>query len=116
MKSRKLADKILKAMAKLLDLNEEYFTHQLGDTAEVYARFNYYPCCSRPDLVFGLKPHADGSTITIVLPDKDVEGLQVLKDGEWVRVLPNPHALLVNLGDQMEVITIFSTVILSSVL
>lgn len=94
-------------MAKSLDLNEEYFTHQLGDMAAVFARFNYYPCCSRPDLVFGLKPHTDGSMITIVLLDKDVEGLQVLKDGEWVRVPSNPYALLVNLGDEMEVITIF---------
>ncbi|XP_010906001.1 protein LATERAL BRANCHING OXIDOREDUCTASE 1 [Elaeis guineensis] len=105
MKSRKVADKVLMAMAKLLDVNEEYFTHQLGDTAAVYARFNYYPCCSRPDLVFGLKPHTDGSMITFVLLDKDVEGLQVLKDDEWVRVPPNPHALLVNLGDQMEIMS-----------
>nr|XP_029117038.1 protein SRG1 isoform X2 [Elaeis guineensis] len=80
MKSRKVADKVLMAMAKLLDVNEEYFTHQLGDTAAVYARFNYYPY-------------------------KDVEGLQVLKDDEWVRVPPNPHALLVNLGDQMEIMS-----------
>ncbi|XP_008801900.2 probable 2-oxoglutarate-dependent dioxygenase At5g05600 [Phoenix dactylifera] len=105
MKLRKVADKILMVMAKLLDLNEEYFTQQLGGTAAVYARFNYYPCCSRPDLVFGLKPHSDGSMITIVLPDKDVEGLQVLKDGEWVRIPTNPHSFLVNFGDEMEIMS-----------
>jgi len=92
-------------MAKLLGLNENYFIHQLGDRAEVNARFNYYPGCSRPDLVFGVRPHSDGSVVTVLLPDKEVEGLQVLKDGEWVKVPIIPHALVFNLGNLMEVTT-----------
>ena len=97
-------------MAKLLGLNENYFIHQLGDRADVHARFNYYPCCSRPDLVLGIRPHSDGSFVTILLLDKEVEGLQVLKDGEWFKVPITPHALVFNLGNQMEVTTSISIV------
>ena len=66
-------------------------------------RFNFYPPCSRPDLVHGVKPHTDRSGITILLQDKEVEGLQIVVDGKWYRVPVIPHALVVNLGDQMQV-------------
>lgn len=105
MKARKVVEHVLFAMAKLLALENDYFINQLGDRAGVYARFNYYPCCSKPDLVFGIKPHADGSAITVLLPDKEVDGLQVLKDGEWVKIPIIPHALLLNLGNQMEIMS-----------
>lgn len=105
MKARKVVEHVLWVMAKLLDLEENYFINQLGDRAGVYARFNYYPCCSRTDSVFGIKPHTDGSVITALLLDKEVEGLQVLKDGEWVKIPIIPHALLFNLGDQMEIMS-----------
>ncbi|KAJ6794872.1 putative 2-oxoglutarate-dependent dioxygenase [Iris pallida] len=104
MKARKVVERVLWVMAKLLELEENYFINQLGDRAGVYARFNYYPCCST-DSVFGIKPHSDGSVITALLLDKEVEGLQVLKDGEWVKVPIIPHALLFNLGDQMEIMS-----------
>jgi len=59
-----------------------------------------------PDHVLGFKPHADGSTITFLLQDKQVEGLQVLKDDQWFKVPIIPDALFINVGDQIEVITI----------
>ncbi|GJN33832.1 hypothetical protein PR202_gb22458 [Eleusine coracana subsp. coracana] len=37
--------------------------------------------------------------------DAQVGGLQLLKDGEWVDVPPMRHSIVVNLGDQLEVIT-----------
>ncbi|XP_056162669.1 probable 2-oxoglutarate/Fe(II)-dependent dioxygenase isoform X2 [Syzygium oleosum] len=40
-----------------------------------------------------------------VLEDKEVEGLQVLKDGMWQTVPVIPHALVVNLGGLMQVMT-----------
>lgn len=98
-----VTDILLKAMAKSLDLEEDSFSSQFGDRPGIQARFNYYPRCSRPNLVLGLKPHSDGSGITVLLQDKEVEGLQLLKDDQWFRVPTIPDALLVNLGDQMEV-------------
>ncbi|KAM0939076.1 putative codeine 3-O-demethylase [Dioscorea sansibarensis] len=104
-KTKKLVEKVLKPTAKSLELNEDFFVSHLGDKFTIFARFNYYPCCSKPDLVFGLKPHTDGSLITVILPDKDVEGLQVMKDGEWIKVTASPHALIFNIGDQMEIMS-----------
>ncbi|CAI9100856.1 OLC1v1038041C1 [Oldenlandia corymbosa var. corymbosa] len=100
-----ILDILLKSMAKALGLMENSLLNAHGKTPTLYARFNLYPPCSKPDLVQGLKPHADGSAITILLPDKDVEGLQFLKDEKWVGIQTIPHALLVNIGDQMEIMT-----------
>lgn len=97
-------DRLLQAMEKVLQLDDGYFTNQFGDKAETYARFSYYPPCPSPELVFGLKPHSDGSFITVLMVDNDVGGLQVLQDGVWYDVPTRPHTLLVNLGDQMEVL------------
>ncbi|KAJ0984782.1 hypothetical protein J5N97_003138 [Dioscorea zingiberensis] len=104
-KTRKLINCILKVVAKSLELDKDFFSSHLGDRSRLNARFNYYPSCSRHDLVFGLKPHSDSTLITVILPDKDVEGLQVMKDGKWFKVTTSPHALLLNIGDQMEIMS-----------
>ncbi|KAJ4718478.1 2-oxoglutarate (2OG) and Fe(II)-dependent oxygenase superfamily protein [Melia azedarach] len=92
-----------KAMAKSLNLEENCFLTQFGERAQYQARFNYYARCHRPDLVLGLKPHSDGTGYTIILQDED--GLQVLKDEQWFTVPKISEALLVLMGDQMEIMT-----------
>lgn len=66
---------------------------------------NFYPPCSRPELVYGLRPHTDGGAITVLLQDPEVEGLQVHINDQWVSVPCMPGALLVNLGDQLQIIS-----------
>ncbi|KAF2317125.1 hypothetical protein GH714_012001 [Hevea brasiliensis] len=105
MKSRQINEILLKAMARSLDMEENCFLDQYGERALVTARFNFYPPCQRPDQILGVKPHADASALTILLPDKEVEGLQFLKDKEWFRVPIIPQALLVNVGDQVEIMS-----------
>ncbi|KAF6154282.1 hypothetical protein GIB67_026738 [Kingdonia uniflora] len=104
-KSKRVAETIVKKMAELLGLEENHFISLYGDQAMEQARFNYYPLCSRPDFVYGIKAHADGGGITMLLQDKEVEGLQVLKDGQWIKVPILPHALVVNVADQMEIMS-----------
>ncbi|KAJ1258258.1 hypothetical protein BS78_10G061300 [Paspalum vaginatum] len=101
--TKKVRDKILRTMAIILELDEDYFISQIGSKAPAFARFNYYPPCSRSDLVFGVKPHSDGGAITILLVDNNVGGLQVQQKGIWYTVPSKPHTLLVNLGDSMEI-------------
>ncbi|XP_037494654.1 probable 2-oxoglutarate/Fe(II)-dependent dioxygenase [Jatropha curcas] len=98
-------DLLYKEMSKSLNLKENSFSAQFGERALMHARFNFYPRCSKPDLVLGVKPHTDRSGITILLQDKQVEGLQILVDEKWVRVPLIPDALVVNLGDQMQIMS-----------
>ncbi|KAJ4838735.1 Gibberellin 2-beta-dioxygenase 8 [Turnera subulata] len=63
-----------------------------------YLRMNRYPPCPIPSEVYGLMPHTDSDFLTILHQDL-VGGLQLVKDGKWFAVKPNPQALIVNIGD-----------------
>ncbi|PRQ46271.1 putative codeine 3-O-demethylase [Rosa chinensis] len=104
-KMQVITETVLKAMAWSLNLEEDCFLDKYGEKGKLDARFNFYPPCSRPDRILGFKPHADSSIITIVLQDKEVEGLQFLKDDQWFRAPIVPEALLINVGDQVEILT-----------
>jgi isopenicillin N synthase-like dioxygenase len=52
----------------------------------------------------GIKPHSDVFPLTVLLMDKDVQGLQVLRDGTWYNVpTVSNYTLLINVGVTMEV-------------
>ncbi|XP_019153757.1 PREDICTED: uncharacterized protein LOC109150315 [Ipomoea nil] len=72
-----LVDELLKIMAKSLNIEEDGFMNLIGDEPTLEARFNFYPKCPKPDWILGVKAHADSSALTILLQDKEVEGLQV---------------------------------------
>ncbi|CAJ1977276.1 unnamed protein product [Sphenostylis stenocarpa] len=63
-----------------------------------YIRLNRYPPCPLNSEVHGLMPHTDSSFLTILHQDQ-VRGLQIVKDGKWVAVKPNPDALVIIIGD-----------------
>ncbi|EXC14806.1 Protein SRG1 [Morus notabilis] len=68
-------------------------------------RVNYYPPCRMADKVLGISPHSDTSTITILMQDDDVTGLEIRHQEGWVPVKPVPNALVVNVGDVMEILS-----------
>ncbi|KAL6626305.1 hypothetical protein ACP70R_030031 [Stipagrostis hirtigluma subsp. patula] len=68
-------------------------------------RVNYYPPCRQAGEVFGLSPHTDASGLTLLLHVNDVQGLQIRKDGKWIAVEPLDGALLVNIGDILEILS-----------
>ena len=103
MKLKGVMDILFQAMEKSLNLVEGSFSSQFGDNSLIKARFNFYPPCSRPDMVLGVKAHSDRSGATVLLQDDEVGGLQIFKDDKWINVPVIPHALVVNLGDQMQV-------------
>jgi len=69
-------------------------------------RMNYYPPCNKPEQVLGLSPHSDTSTITLLMQDDDITGLEIRHQGGWVPVTPISDALVVNLGDVIEVLNL----------
>lgn len=65
-------------------------------------KINYYPPCPCPDLVLGVPAHSDMCFITLLVPN-DVQGLQASRDEHWYDVKYVPSALVIHIGDQMEV-------------
>lgn len=102
---------MLKYIAISLCLDENVFEEMFGMAVQA-ARMNYYPACPRPDLVLGLSPHSDGSALTVLQQGKKggdaVVGLQILKNNTWIPIHPIPNALVINIGDTIEVTTLFS--------
>ncbi|KAM0899763.1 hypothetical protein ACQ4PT_021108 [Festuca glaucescens] len=101
---RELAGGVLREVSKVVGLRDErYLADMLDEKAVTYVRLNLYPCCPRPDKGLGFKPHSDGNMLTVLLAN--VAGFQVLLDGEWYEVPVVPGALVVNLGETVEVVS-----------
>nr|QWT94744.1 flavonol synthase [Zanthoxylum bungeanum] len=73
-----------------------------GEEIEYMLKINYYPPCPRPDLTLGVVAHTDLSAITILVPNH-VPGLQVFKDDRWIDAKYIPDALIIHIGDQIQV-------------
>lgn len=98
-----LAQKLLGLISESLGLPSSTIKDAIG---EFYQNItvSYYPPCPQPELTLGLQSHSDIGAITLIIQD-DVGGLEILKDGEWIPMNPLPHAIVVILADQTEIIT-----------
>ncbi|KAL2663020.1 hypothetical protein AAZX31_02G079600 [Glycine max] len=65
---------------------------------------HYYPFCPQPDLTVGLNSHADPGALTVLLQDH-IGGLQVETKQGWIHVRPQPNALVINIGDFLQIIS-----------
>ncbi|KAH7653501.1 Flavanone 3-dioxygenase protein [Dioscorea alata] len=100
---RELALKLLEAISESLGMEKKYMEKALGKQGQHMA-INYYPPCPQPELTFGLPGHNDPNAITILLQDT-VPGLQILRNGKWLAVNPLPNTLIINIGNQIEVLS-----------
>ncbi|MQL97278.1 hypothetical protein Taro_029967 [Colocasia esculenta] len=97
---------VLGALSTSLDLDAGYLQRAFGgDDVGVCMRVNYYPRCPQPDLTLGLSSHSDPGGLTVLLADDHVKGLQVRRAGAWVTLQPLPDAFIVNVGDQVQVLS-----------
>ncbi|KAK8598134.1 hypothetical protein V6N13_095524 [Hibiscus sabdariffa] len=105
-----LCNKIVGIMLGSLGLTHEddmnWFQPQNGsDQTQCLFHLNSYPVCPDPDRAMGLAPHTDTSLITVV-NQFNTGGLQVYQDGAgWVPVEPVEGALVVNVGDLMQIVS-----------
>nr|KYP41590.1 1-aminocyclopropane-1-carboxylate oxidase isogeny 4 [Cajanus cajan] len=99
-----LIRKLLKVLLKKLNVKELDKEHTL--MGQVIMAFNYYPICPDPEVVAGVGPHSDISSITVLLQD-DTGGLFVRgSDGDtWIFVPPVEGALVINIGDVLQIMS-----------
>ncbi|XP_057970772.1 protein DMR6-LIKE OXYGENASE 1-like [Malania oleifera] len=100
---RELAVRLLEGISESLGLEREYIVRAMGGQGQHMA-LNYYPPCPQPELTYGLPAHADPNAVTVLLQDQ-VPGLQLLKNGRWIAVHSIPNTFIVNIGDQIQVIS-----------
>ncbi|KAL6123559.1 hypothetical protein ACLB2K_076080 [Fragaria x ananassa] len=102
----KLCGILMKALSLNLGLGEDFIQNKFGgQDIGACLRVNFYPKCPQPDLTLGLSSHSDPGGMTLLLCDEHVAGLQVRKDNSWITVKPAPHAFIVNIGDQIQVLS-----------
>ncbi|CAA2983305.1 flavonol synthase [Olea europaea subsp. europaea] len=102
-KLREVSDKLFKYLSLGIGLEGHEMKAAAGGDDLIYMmKINYYPPCPRPDLALGVAAHTDMSTLTILVPN-EVQGLQVFRDDNWYDVKYIPNALIIHIGDQIEV-------------
>jgi isopenicillin N synthase-like dioxygenase len=98
-----LSARLLSLMAETLSLPQDHF-NSLIDRHTSAMRALHYPAASpnTPLQQLGAGAHTDYGTLTILLADPDVGGLEVQDPaGVWHPVDPLPDSFVINLGDAM---------------
>nr|GMC59285.1 protein SRG1-like [Ipomoea batatas] len=82
---------------------EKHSLRQMHGEMKQGIRLNYYSPCAMSDLVLGVRPHSDINSISLLLQEDEITGLQIRHKESWVPVNPIPISkCVVNIGDVME--------------
>ncbi len=108
----RLAHRLIGAIAINLGVPPQQLQNCFGDGHSSFLRLNYYPACpaaAAPEGIavpaagfLGVNHHTDAGALTLLLQDR-VPGLQVFRAGRWHLVAPREDALVVNIGDIVQV-------------
>lgn len=100
--SESLALKLLGDVGECLGVKRGTLEPEFGKGHSSFLRLNYYPPCAEPDQHLGISHHTDAGALTVLLPDAQ-PGLQFQIGKSWYTVTAEPGALIVNIGDIIQV-------------
>lgn len=100
----KLAKRLMGAFSLNLGLPQNYLETFIVQPYQNML-INYYPPCPEPELTAGFYAHSDIGMATLLLQETGSKALQIRKNDKWVPVIAAPGALLVNVADQVEIIS-----------
>ncbi len=95
-----VAARLMSVMALALELPANYFESMIDRPITSMRAIRYPKIDDPPAGSLRAGAHADYGTLTILQTD-DVAGLEILRDGQWAAVEPDPETLVVNLGDSV---------------
>jgi isopenicillin N synthase-like dioxygenase len=103
----KAGDRVLRAIALHLGLREDWFVPTVEDGNSVMRLLHYPPLPEdAPAGAVRAAAHGDINTITLLLGAEEA-GLELLtRKGEWLPIDPPPGALVVNIGDMLDRLTV----------
>lgn len=99
---KRVGEELLSSLSVIMGMQKHVFLALHKELMQIL-RVNYYPPCSTPEQVMGLSPHSDTTTLTLLMQTDDVTGLEIRHQGGWVPVIPISDALVVNVGDAIEI-------------
>ncbi|KAK4264068.1 hypothetical protein QN277_029407 [Acacia crassicarpa] len=99
----RLGDILLGLLSEGLGLKKERLNEMTFNEGRMMVG-HYYPNCPQPDLTVGLNTHADPGALTVLLQDH-IGGLQVRKGDDWIDVRSLPGALVINIGDLLQIVS-----------
>jgi len=108
--SERLAYRLLAAISTNLGMSPGYLSQGFGPDHTSFLRLNHYPVYPLPaqatakagHVPLGVGPHTDAGALTLLLQDAQ-PGLQVYGNGRWHTIGPMPDAIVVNIGDMVQV-------------
>jgi isopenicillin N synthase-like dioxygenase len=103
----RIAHRLLAAISVNLGMPADDLSQYFVEAHTSFMRLNFYPRCptaaapaaARP---LGVNQHTDAGALTLLLQD-DQPGLEVCRDGDWHLVEPRRGALVINIGDMVQV-------------
>jgi len=107
-----VAFELLGAISTNLGMPADHLGRAFRPAHTSFLRLNYYPVCPKPARPTGVQTpesghlgvnhHTDAGALTLLLQD-DEAGLEVHREGGWHLVEPRRDALVVNIGDVVQV-------------
>jgi isopenicillin N synthase-like dioxygenase len=97
--------KVLRAIARYLNIDQDYFVDTVRDGNSVLRLLHYPPQSEPTGEHIRAGAHEDINTITLLLGAEEA-GLELkTKDGRWIPVSPKPGELVINIGDMLQRLT-----------